>query len=715
MPRDLIGQTLLDQFRVDRFLASGGMAAIYLVWDLQRSVPLAMKVLQPDLAADPAFIARFQREASSLQQLIHPNIVPFYGLYQAEDEFFLLQRYIDGPSLDEILRRRRGVPLPLAEALIYFKALYTSVGYAHAQGIIHCDIKPGNVLVDRGGSVYLTDFGIARYINSAATTSGSMGTPLYMAPEQVQGLAVSPPTDVYALGVVLFELLTGRRPFRGDVQDQGAQNLSQADRIRYQHVYEAPPDPCSINSNIPRGIARVLLKALEKNPANRYPSAQAMADDIAQVIAARFDTLPDRVRLPEEENTVPEFSPFPVGQVVTPPPTPPSGFNTVHPAAVPREEPVSRWEFLRKRRSVLVLLAVLAFLSICALAVGGLFRAVSLGRLPGAAGRSTATATFLPVSLPTTADLATQAQSPTPGPLPTIPAPTSTSPPSGGRPTGEIVIVQRSQGQDRLFIFDISSGEQKELPGVPNVQANLSQAPQWSQDGALLAWMTRYGGKMHIAVMDLDEWEPYQIPAGEAYSNVSSPSWQAGGNTVTFWAAGSRGGWLVTADGVSGEMIGRINLAEYRNLFTWNPQNNLAAFARKNGDRYEVVISASAEAEGTAVGSGGEEYAPAWSADGAWLAYQSDARRERGENEIWIVRADGRGSRQVTSSPAGTWSRAPTWSADGRWIAFVSNRSGGKSSDHGELFVVEVATGAVEQLTNSGGWVYDWRPAWRPR
>ena len=542
-----------------------------------------------------------------------------------------------------------------------------------------------------------------------------MGTPLYMAPEQVQGLAVSPPTDVYALGVVLFELLTGRRPFRGDVQEQGAQNLNQSDRIRYQHVYEAPPDPCSINPHIPRGIARVLLKALEKNPANRYPSAQAMADDIAQVIAARFDTLPDRVRLPEDVSTVIEPVPFPVGQAGLPPPTPPHSFDTVHPAAAPVEEPGSRWELLRKPRNIFVLLAALGVFSLCALAVGGLFRAASLGQLPGITGRSTSTATFLPVSLPTTADQATQTQMPTAEPLPTVPAPTTTSPPDGGRPTGEIVIVQRSQGQDRLFIFDVASGEQTELPGVPNVQVNLSQAPQWSQDGRRLAWMTRYGGKMHIAAMELDEREAYQLAAGEAYSNVSSPSWQAGGNTVTFWAAGNRGGWLVTADGVSGELIERVGLAEYRNLFTWSPQSNLAAFARKNGDLYEVAISASAEAEGLAVGSGGEEYAPAWSADGAWLAYQSDAGRERGQNEIWIARADGTGARQVTSSPVGTWSRAPTWSSDGRWIAFISDRSGSAGSDYGELFVVEVATGKVEQLTSSGGWVYDWRPAWRPR
>src|SRR5512142_768961 len=300
MRRDLIGETLLNQFRIENFIASGGMSSVYRVWDLQRSVPLAMKVLHPELAEDPAFMARFEREARSLQMLVHPHIVPFYGLFQAEDLTFLLERYIDGPTLDELLRWRAGKPMPLVEALIYFKALYTSLGYAHAQGIIHCDIKPGNVLIDQGGHVYLTDFGIARYMDAAITTSSAMGTPLYMAPEQIRGERLTPRADIYALGVVMFELLTGARPFRGDIGVPDGVGENQSDRIRYQQLYVAPPDPRSINPSIPEGLAQVVLKAMAKDPNERYPSVSAMANEIAGVVAARFETLPDRVRLPEE-------------------------------------------------------------------------------------------------------------------------------------------------------------------------------------------------------------------------------------------------------------------------------------------------------------------------------------------------------------------------------------------------------------------------------
>ncbi|RPJ49232.1 MAG: serine/threonine protein kinase, partial [Chloroflexi bacterium] len=300
MRRDLIGETLLNQFRIETFIAAGGMATVYRVWDLQRSVPLAMKVLHPELAEDPAFITRFEREAHSLQMLIHPNIVPFYGLFRDNGLTFLLERYIDGPTLDEVLRWQAGRPMAMVDALVYFKAMYTSLGYAHAQGIIHCDVKPGNVLIDQGGHVYLTDFGIARYMDAAVTTSSGLGTPLYMPPEQIRGERLTARADIYALGILLFELLTGARPFRGDVDVPPGMEDSQSDRVRYQQLYVPPPDPRSINPQVPAGLAQVVLSALDKDPDQRYPNVQAMANEIAGVVAARFETLPDRVRLPQE-------------------------------------------------------------------------------------------------------------------------------------------------------------------------------------------------------------------------------------------------------------------------------------------------------------------------------------------------------------------------------------------------------------------------------
>ena len=294
MTSDLMGKVLLGQFRVDAFVASGGMGAVYRVWDLKRNVPLAMKVLHADLADDAAVFKRFQREATALKKLAHPAIVPFYGLYQTLDISFLLERFVDGPSLNEVLKKRKK-PLPLAEAMSYIKALSAALGYAHANGIVHCDVKPGNVMLDRSGSVYLTDFGIARHAESTTTTLGVAGTAAYMAPEQIRGEAVTPATDVYALGVMLYEMLAARRPFRGDEAGTESAGALQNERIRYAHLNLPAPDPRTIVPAIPENVARVILAALSKKPSERHPSTRAFFTALCGALGMTEDQIPERV------------------------------------------------------------------------------------------------------------------------------------------------------------------------------------------------------------------------------------------------------------------------------------------------------------------------------------------------------------------------------------------------------------------------------------
>lgn len=287
---NLIGQTLLGQFRVDSFIASGGMGAVYRVWDTKRNVALAMKVLHAEVDEDPSAFKYFQREARALQKLAHPNIVPFYGLYQESGLTFMLQHFIDGASLREILRQNPS-GVPISEALAYVKALCSALGYAHANGVVHCDLKPNNVMVDLGGQVYLADFGIARHAESAVTTIAGAGTPAYMAPEQIRGEPVVPATDIYALGVLFFELLVGQRPFRGDEPEGAHSGNTSGERIRYAHLNLQPPDPFRVNSSVPPAVASIILKCLSKAPAERFAST-------AEVLAALKATglsIPERV------------------------------------------------------------------------------------------------------------------------------------------------------------------------------------------------------------------------------------------------------------------------------------------------------------------------------------------------------------------------------------------------------------------------------------
>ena len=711
--RLLIGETLLNQFRVENFIGAGGMATIYRVWDLQRGVPLAMKVLHPDLGEDPAFMARFQREARALQSLSHPHIVPFYGLYRAQDLTFLLEQFVDGPSLDEILRRRGGVPLPVWEVMVYFKALYTSLGYAHAQGIIHCDVKPGNVLIDQGGHVFLTDFGIARYAEQTGSTS-AIGTPIYMAPEQIRGERVSAETDIYSLGVMLFEMLTGQRPFRSEDEYPEEAGASQAERLRYAHLYLSVPNPRDINPDLPPELADVLLQALDKDPRRRYPNMQAMAEALFGAVATRYESLPGRVRPPEEQavNAVaagPQAAVWPENWDSSTPPPPP----------------------IRRRRMpsprLMIALASVALVILCLLIGTRLANALATTlreggfqpQLPSVSGVVlTPSATLAPSDTaapgqPSSTPEATATQAPAPTQTPNPTEPQATSAPEGDFAlSGQIAIIQRDGGRDRLFRIDANSSERVPMFELP--EAEGSWAPQWSPDGSRLVWTSQYEDRQHVLLMEVESQEVRELPAGEIFERVNSPSWLANGEQVSFWGFNQNANWMAVADAASGELVDQFRLPVYRNLFVWDWSSGRLAFVQNTNQRYQVVISGSPMTADLPIQIDREAYAPAWSSDGQWLAFQAAGEEGSGINEIWVVRADGSELRQVTFSPAGTWSRAPTWSADSRYIGYVSDRAGSLGADYGELFAVELESSRFRQITNTGGAVYDWRPAWRP-
>ncbi len=300
MAKNLIGEVLLGQFRVDRFVASGGMGTVYQVADLDRKVSLAMKVLQSDVAEDPVMLKSFKREANALKKLTHPNIVPFYGLYQTMDFLFILESFINGPTLKDIIKRQSGKPLPMDEVLVYIKSLCSALGYAHSNNVIHCDVKPGNLMVDSGGIIYLTDFGIARHADSATTTFAHAGTAAYMAPEQIRGESVTPATDIYALGVILFELLTGQRPYKGNENGTESAGTTVNERIRYGHLHLPPPDPRTINPSLNEGVSSVICKAMDKDENKRYLSTAELLEDLCKSVGLTEEEVAERIALPAD-------------------------------------------------------------------------------------------------------------------------------------------------------------------------------------------------------------------------------------------------------------------------------------------------------------------------------------------------------------------------------------------------------------------------------
>lgn len=290
------------RYRIESFLGRGGMAEVYKVWDNQRATYLAMKVLLEDLALDPVFIRRFTREASNLARLQHPNIVRFFGFEKVGRTAFILMDYVDGESLKYFIHDTNGLAMPSGQIRYIMRSVCRALNYAHTQGIIHCDIKPANIMIDRQGTALLADFGIARASDTATATMVGAGTPAYMAPEQIKGYEPTPQMDVYALGVVLYEMLTGgERPFTGN---QAQIKGSIGEKVRWEHLNVPPPSPRHWNPALFPSLENVVLEALSKNPRQRYRStleflnALELALGKGESIAPIPKLVPERARLP---------------------------------------------------------------------------------------------------------------------------------------------------------------------------------------------------------------------------------------------------------------------------------------------------------------------------------------------------------------------------------------------------------------------------------
>ena len=277
----LLGTTLLNRFHVDAYLGRGGMADVYRVYDKQRAVYLAMKLLREDLAEDKIFLRRFHREGQNLARLQHPHIVRFYGLEQDGDLAFMLLDYVEGTTLRKEIFHAMG-PIPGERITEVFRPVSSALHYAHHMGVVHCDVKPSNIMQHKNGTILLSDFGIARLTESATMTMVGIGTPAYMAPEQVIGETPSPPTDIYSLGVVLYEMLTGgERPFTGD---QASATGTTAEKVRWEHLHLSPPSPRKYSPSISHEIEAVVMICLEKKPSRRYPDTLTFLEDLENAL-----------------------------------------------------------------------------------------------------------------------------------------------------------------------------------------------------------------------------------------------------------------------------------------------------------------------------------------------------------------------------------------------------------------------------------------------
>ncbi|HVS85228.1 MAG TPA: Stk1 family PASTA domain-containing Ser/Thr kinase [Gaiellaceae bacterium] len=270
---DPLIDTLFDgRYQIVRKIGAGGMANVYLAEDQELGRRVAIKILNDRHANDDQFVERFRREAKNAAALSHPNIVSIYDRGEAEGTYYIAMEFLDGRSLKELIVGRG--PAPVDVAIEYARQILSALKFAHRHGIVHRDIKPHNVLVDGDGRVKVTDFGIARAGASQMTEAGSIvGTAQYLSPEQARGANVDQRSDLYSLGVVLYELLTGKAPFDGEAPVE----------IAMKHLSQVPEPPSALREEIPRELDLVVMRALAKDPEDRYQSAEEMEADLERV------------------------------------------------------------------------------------------------------------------------------------------------------------------------------------------------------------------------------------------------------------------------------------------------------------------------------------------------------------------------------------------------------------------------------------------------
>ena len=270
-------QVLNNRYKLLERIGSGGMSIVYRAQDLSLGRIVAVKVLHDSLTDDEDFSRRFQREAYSAANLSHPNIVTVHDIGQQNGRYYMVMEYVDGRTLKQLVRlqNQQGQPMPISRALDLIIQVCAGIGYAHRANLVHCDVKSQNILLTRDDQVKVADFGIARAMSEATqhTIDAQIwGTPHYFSPEQAAGQPATPASDVYSIGVVLFELLTGRLPFTADTHTA----------LALKHMHETPPRPSDFNPAVPPALDEIVMKVLSKEPAARYRTA----DQLGRILMA---------------------------------------------------------------------------------------------------------------------------------------------------------------------------------------------------------------------------------------------------------------------------------------------------------------------------------------------------------------------------------------------------------------------------------------------
>ncbi|MEM6282260.1 MAG: protein kinase [Chloroflexota bacterium] len=730
----LLGKTV-NGYEITGVIGRGGMATVYRATQMSMNRMVAVKVLPRQFVDDETYIQRFTREVKIVSTLEHRCIVPVYDYGEYERQPYIVMRYLPTGSIDNLLENG---PVPLPRTLEIIRQIAPALDYAHSKNVLHRDLKPSNILLDDGGGAYITDFGIARILGEASghtiTTQGVVGTPAYMSPEQAQGYTLDGRSDVYSLGVMLFEMATGKRPFESETPYG----------VAVMQVTTPPPSPRTINPNVPPQIEQVIYRAMSKPAEKRYRSAVELADALQKALDGKLK--PDTQPRPIFQR------PQPAPTVQTPPPVQPHVPNTFTPPpySAPANQPPtssreSAWippvaQKKRRRRQsnplVSVFVGAIIGCGMLTLLVGAMllvFTSFSdVFEDPLAATDSAATAQSLPSggitlegSIATEEPGITNTSPPVTRVIPsnTAPPPPTANPftvvtetpqaegmaPVGERETGfdpdadfagEVVYFTQSDDNYDLYRLNVGTGRVRRMTNG----ARPDQYPAVSPDGTMVAFLGIHNDTwdLHVRGMD-DRGNGRRILVNGV--NDYHPAWSPDS------------AWIVFASDVRGD--GALDLFRIRpdgsDLEALWSSDRRSSTPQWHDDRivfttgspfdaatWEIALLDMTTREVTLLTDNAvKDWQPSWSPDGTRILFHTAGEGASAVAVMDMVGADG--ITTVYDSPGYDW--AASFSPDGNFIVFTSDETG---SD--QLYVMRADGEDVTQITQEGGYTASWVP-----